>query len=94
LDPVAWFKILTDEVSRAIKANPAVLEAAVVGLQDPRCGQVPAAAYTLARGAADPGEDALSAFLRQSLTAIRDRCCSWLWMSSPARLPLRSVSVN
>lgn len=65
------FKILPDEVSRAIEANPAVLEAAVVGLHDPRLGQVPAAAYTLTRGAADPGGDALSAFLRQSLTGYQ-----------------------
>ncbi|HXQ45587.1 MAG TPA: fatty acid--CoA ligase family protein, partial [Caulobacteraceae bacterium] len=62
------FKVMPDAVVKALEAHPAVLEASVVGLPDPRLGHVPAAAYVLARGAAEPSHAELAAFLRERLT--------------------------
>jgi long-chain acyl-CoA synthetase len=61
------FKILPDEVVRVLETHPAVREAAVVGLPDPRLGQVPAAAYIVRAGMEAPAEDDLRAFLRERL---------------------------
>jgi acyl-CoA synthetase (AMP-forming)/AMP-acid ligase II len=61
------FKILPDDLIRAIEQHPAVREAAVVALPDPRLGQVPAAAYILKSGAHPPTDDDLRAFLRERL---------------------------
>jgi acyl-coenzyme A synthetase/AMP-(fatty) acid ligase len=61
------FKVLPDEVVRAIEAHPAIREAAVVGLPDPRLGQVPAAAYIVRSGARPPSEAELREFLRDRL---------------------------
>jgi len=61
------FKILPDDVVKAIEQHPAIREAAVTGLEDPRLGQVPAAAYILRAGAQPPAEDELRAFLRERL---------------------------
>ena len=60
------FKITPDDIVRAMEAHPAVLEASVVGLDDPRLGQIPAAAYILKAGAT-LGEDELREFLRTRL---------------------------
>ena len=65
------FKVHPDEVVRALESHPAIVEASVVGLKDPRLGQVPAAAYTLAKGASDPGADELAGFLRGKLTSYQ-----------------------
>jgi long-chain acyl-CoA synthetase len=61
------FKVLPDEVVRAIEAHPAIREAAVVGLPDARLGQVPAAAYIVRAGAEPPPDEELRAFLRDRL---------------------------
>jgi acyl-coenzyme A synthetase/AMP-(fatty) acid ligase len=61
------FKILPDDVTRAIEQHPAVREAAVTAMPDPRLGQVPAAAYILKAGAEAPTEDEMRAFLRERL---------------------------
>jgi acyl-coenzyme A synthetase/AMP-(fatty) acid ligase len=61
------FKIFPDDVVRALEGHPAIREAAVVGLPDPRLGQVPAAAYILRRGASPPQEEELRSFLREKL---------------------------
>jgi len=45
------FKVLPDDVRRALEAHPAVREASVVGLADARLGAVPAAAVEPAAGA-------------------------------------------
>jgi acyl-coenzyme A synthetase/AMP-(fatty) acid ligase len=61
------FKILPDDVTRAIEQHPAVREAAVTAMPDPRLGQVPAAAYILKAGAEPPTEEEMRAFLRERL---------------------------
>lgn len=61
------FKIFPDDVVRAIEAHPAVREAAVVALPDPRLGEVPAAAYITKAGAPSPDAEGLRAFLRERL---------------------------
>lgn len=64
------FKIIPDDVVKAIESHPDVLEACVVALSDPRLGQVPAAGYRVRTGHAVT-EDALRAFLREKLTAYQ-----------------------
>ena len=64
------FKIIPDDVVKAIEAHPAVLEACVVAMPDPRLGQVPGAAYRL-RSGKTVTEDELRAFLRERLTAYQ-----------------------
>ncbi|HMO74608.1 MAG TPA: class I adenylate-forming enzyme family protein [Sphingopyxis sp.] len=64
------FKIIPDDVVKAIEAHPAVLEACVVALPDPRLGQVPAAGYRVKSGHA-VSEEELRAFLRERLTAYQ-----------------------
>lgn len=64
------FKIIPDDVVKAIESHPDVLEACVVALSDPRLGQVPAAGYRVRTGHAVT-EEALRAFLREKLTAYQ-----------------------
>jgi len=61
------FKVFPDDIVRAMETHPAVREAAVVGLPDPRVGQAPATAYILRSGAEAPSAEELSAFLREKL---------------------------
>ena len=62
------FKVMPDDVVKALEAHPAVLEASIVGLDDERLGAAPAAAYVLASGATEPTDAELAAFLRERLT--------------------------
>jgi len=62
------FKVAPDDVVRALEAHPAIREAAVVGMPDPRLGQVPVAALLLKAGSTYPGDPAMSEFLRKTLT--------------------------
>lgn len=64
------FKIIPDDVVKAIEGHPAVLEACVVALPDPRLGQVPAAAYRVKSGQ-EVGEGELKDYLRERLTAYQ-----------------------
>jgi long-chain acyl-CoA synthetase len=61
------FKIMPDDVVKAIEQHPAVREAAVTAMPDPRLGQIPAAAYIVKSGAQAPKEDEMRAFLRERL---------------------------
>jgi long-chain acyl-CoA synthetase len=61
------FKVFPDDVVKALEGHPAVREAAVVGLADPRLGQVPAAAFIVRAGVEPPSEDGLRTFLRERL---------------------------
>lgn len=63
------FKLLPETIERALCLHPAVAAASVVGLDDPRLGQVPAAAVQLRRGALTVTIDALEQHLRQHVYA-------------------------
>jgi long-chain acyl-CoA synthetase len=61
------FKILPDDVIKAIESHPSVREAAVAGVADQRLGAVPVAGYILKSGA-DPVEpDVMRAYLKERL---------------------------
>lgn len=64
------FKIIPDDVVKAIESHPDVLEACVVALPDPRLGQVPAAGYKVRSGHSLTEED-LRTYLRERLTAYQ-----------------------
>ncbi len=53
------FKVHPEDVIKALQDHPAVLEAAVVGIADPRLGAVPVAACVLRTGAAATEEELL-----------------------------------
>jgi acyl-CoA synthetase (AMP-forming)/AMP-acid ligase II len=65
------FKVVPDVVAEALRAHPAVAEAAVVGLADARLGEVPVAAVELKAGAAAPAAGELEAFLRERLLSYQ-----------------------
>lgn len=65
------FKVHPEEVVAALEEHPSVREAAVVGLDDARLGQVPVAAVELHAGAPAVSEDELRAFARDRLTAYQ-----------------------
>jgi len=60
------FKIIPDDVVRAMESHPAVREACVIAQDDPRLGQVPVAAYLVKTGHLLAAED-LRAHLRERL---------------------------
>jgi long-chain acyl-CoA synthetase len=64
------FKIMPDDVVKAMESHPDVLEACVVALPDPRLGQVPGAGYRV-RSGHSLTEDDLRTFLREKLTAYQ-----------------------
>jgi acyl-CoA synthetase (AMP-forming)/AMP-acid ligase II len=61
------FKVLPDDVVKALETHPAVREAAVAGLPDARLGQVPVAAYVLKACAEALSEEDMKAFLKAKL---------------------------
>ncbi|MDB5583874.1 MAG: AMP-binding enzyme family protein [Bradyrhizobium sp.] len=64
------FKILPDDVVRAIEAHPSVLEASVLPLPDRRLGQIPVAAFTVKSGESLEADE-LKTFLRERLAAYQ-----------------------
>ncbi len=65
------FKIHPDEVVRVLEQHPAVREAVVVGVPDPRLGEMPAAAILLRKGAEPPSDAELHDFARTRLMAYQ-----------------------
>lgn len=61
------FKILPDDVLKAIEAHPAVREAAVIGIRDERLGAVPVAAWIARAGCTAPSEEAFKSWLKERL---------------------------
>lgn len=61
------FKIVPEVVERTLLSHPAIAEASVVGIDDARLLQVPAAAIELRAGMARPSDDELDAHVRRSL---------------------------
>ncbi|HEX2813963.1 MAG TPA: AMP-binding protein [Sphingopyxis sp.] len=65
------FKVHPDDIVRVLGDHPAVREAAVVGVPDPRLGAVPAAAIIAKEGAVAPSPDEIKAWLRERLIAYQ-----------------------
>jgi long-chain acyl-CoA synthetase len=63
------YKVLPEKVVDALRDHPAVLDAAVIGVEDQRLGAVPMAAVELRSGFARPNETELQDFLRKKLIA-------------------------
>jgi acyl-coenzyme A synthetase/AMP-(fatty) acid ligase len=63
------FKLLPDDIERALAAHAAVSAAAVTGIPDKRLGQVPAAVIQLKPGVAKPSVEELEAHLRKHVAA-------------------------
>lgn len=63
------FKLLPEAIERALCLHESVAQAAVVGIDDPRLGQVPAAAVQLKPGHPQPPAEALAGHLRQHVYA-------------------------
>jgi acyl-coenzyme A synthetase/AMP-(fatty) acid ligase len=61
------FKILPETVRKVLVAHPAVRDACVVGVRDPRVGQVPFAAAEVQQGMSAPLESELKDWVRESL---------------------------
>lgn len=62
-------KVAPAMVEEVLAAHPAVATVAVVGVSDPRYGQVPFAFYRTRPDAADPGADTLKAWVAERLDA-------------------------
>ena len=73
------FKVSPETVVRALRAHPAVADAAVAPVPDPRLGQIPFAAVELRPGAATDGE------------ALREHCRTTL---TPYEVPARIFVVD
>lgn len=63
------FKLLPDDIERALKVHNSVSAAGVTGMADKRLGQVPAAAIQLKPGVARPSVAELETHLRQHVPA-------------------------
>ncbi|AIT81452.1 class I adenylate-forming enzyme family protein [Novosphingobium pentaromativorans] len=61
------FKIMPDDIVKAMQSHPAVREAAVVGIKDRRLGEVPVAGWLARTGAELPEEDAFRSWLKERL---------------------------
>ena len=61
------FKIMPETVRRVLISHPAVRDACVVGVPDPRLGEVPFAAIEVPRGSEAPADEELAELVRREL---------------------------
>lgn len=80
------FKLLPDVIERALCLRPEISAAAVVGVSDPRLGQVPAAAIQLRPGLARPDVATLEAHLREQVYATHIPT-TWVFVDALPRTP-------
>lgn len=80
------FKLLPETIERALLLHPEVAEAAVVGIEDPRLGQVPAAAIRIRSPESRVGAELLEAHLRNRLLATHIPA-KWLFCNDLPKTP-------
>jgi long-chain acyl-CoA synthetase len=85
------FKVFPDHVEGVLRAHPAIYEASVVALPDPRLGQVPVAALQLQPEAAQPTTDAIDGFLRERLKPY-ELPVAYVFVKELPRTPSMKVS--
>lgn len=61
------FKILPDDIVKAMQAHPAIREASVTGLKDRRLGEIPVAAWIARQGVEAPDAESLREWLKERL---------------------------
>ena len=84
------FKLLPETIERALLQHPAVSAAAVIGLNDARLGQVPAAVVQFKPGIAAPDVTTLAAHLRDSIFATHIPA-HWRFVEELPRTPTLKV---
>lgn len=62
--------VALEEVERVVAEHPDVVEACVIGIPDPRWGEVPKA-FVLTRAGTTPGDDELTAFCQERLAKYK-----------------------
>jgi len=65
------FKILPEPLADVLRLHPSVRDASVVGMPDPRLGEVPVAAVELREGVSAPSEDELLAHVRRHVPSYQ-----------------------
>jgi long-chain acyl-CoA synthetase len=80
------FKLLPETIERALTRHPSVSAAIVVGLPDPRLGQVPAAVVEVRAGAPQPAPADLERHLRDQLYATHIPV-AWRFVDDLPRTP-------
>ncbi len=84
------FKLLPEKIERALMLHESVAAAGVLGLHDPRLGQVPAAAIQLKPGVAPPGIEELETHLRGHVYATHIPV-TWRFVDDLPRTPSLKV---
>ena len=64
------FKVIPEVIDSALREHPSILDAATVGIEDRRLGQVPASALELRRGTTAPTREQLDAHVRARLNSL------------------------